>query len=410
MSAERHSRRASPALQKLAEDDPAFAALSLWCRHRDADIEGFAQSTAHEIRYGSAFAQLSLPEQVGLAAHHILHVALRHATRGAGLRTRLGEEFESALFNLGADALINDTLSEIGLIQPRPHVSLRTLKLPDDSLQSWDVERLYFALVGVTREGRGRDDKMERAAEDGFYEDIQLAAAGAEEDGAQGPTEGEWRQHLERALEAGRLAGRGLGVLGHRLADIPETRTPWEVLLRRLAARALREEAHVSFRRPAGRWVAMESEARRAQRPVPVFEPSQQRMLHQPRIVVALDSSGSVSPAQLSLFGAQIGAIAGRGGAEVHLLIFDEEVRSAQTLASRDVARTLGTLELSRDGGTDFRPAIAQAISLQPSLLVMLSDLEGPLPEAPPKFQVIWGLPAAPRTLPPFGRVITLDA
>lgn len=31
-----HASRATAALQKLVEADPAFGSLSLWCRHRDA--------------------------------------------------------------------------------------------------------------------------------------------------------------------------------------------------------------------------------------------------------------------------------------------------------------------------------------------------------------------------------------
>jgi predicted metal-dependent peptidase len=411
MTTPRHSRRASAALQKLAERDPAFAALSLWCAHRDTDLKGPARSTATTISYGPAFTALSLDEQVGLAAHHILHIALRHATRGAGLRTRLGETFETQIFTLGADALINETLLAIGYIQPRPHVTLDTLELPHADVAGWDVERLYFALTEqeTVRRKAGRDSVLHRAAEDGLEEDLEIAAQGAEEDGARGPTEMEWRQHLARALEAGRLAGRGLGMLGHRLADIPETSTPWAVLLRRLAARALQTSPHQSYRRPSGRWVAMEAEARRKRRPVPVFEPSQQRLVHQPRIVVGLDSSGSVTGAQLGLFAAQIGAIARRGGAELHLLVFDEDVRSAQQLNDRDLPRVLGTLDLSRDGGTDFRPVLAQATALAPSLIVMLSDLDGPLPEVPPACPLVWALPASPPGTPPFGKVLVLD-
>ncbi|WP_425093664.1 DUF2201 family putative metallopeptidase [Tropicimonas sp. S265A] len=412
MSDARHSRRASPALQKLAEEDPAFAALALWCKHRDADLDTHARSNATTIFYGPAFEHLRLAEQIGLAAHHILHIALRHATRGAGLRTRLGDAFDAALFNLGADALINDTLAETGLIQPRPHVGLSTLELASTDIVGWDVERLYFALVRAeeARAKMGKSGLSDKAAGDGFSEDVEIAETGSDEDGAQGPSDMEWKQHLDRALEAGRVAGRGLGMLGHRLADIPDTSTPWEVLLRRIAARALRPESHYSFRRPANRWVATEAEARRRGHTVPVFEPSQQRAVHQPRLVIGLDSSGSVSAAQLSLFAAQIGAIARRGGAELHLLVFDEAVRSVTTLSDRNIARAIGQIDFSRDGGTDFRPVLAQAEALVPSLVVMLSDLEGPLPEERPTSELIWAVPHRPAMPPPFGRVLVLDA
>ena len=77
-----HSARATRALRKLSEEDPAFAALALWCTHRDGETgPARARSAGNRITYGAGFDNLSLPEQVGLCAHHILHVAFRHGGR-----------------------------------------------------------------------------------------------------------------------------------------------------------------------------------------------------------------------------------------------------------------------------------------------------------------------------------------
>ena len=54
-----HSARATTALRALQEDDPAIAALSLWCAHRDA-AEGVAQTAADTILYGPGFAALAI--------------------------------------------------------------------------------------------------------------------------------------------------------------------------------------------------------------------------------------------------------------------------------------------------------------------------------------------------------------
>jgi hypothetical protein len=84
-----HSTRAARALAHLGEVDPALAVLALWCRHRDG--AGTTRTSGDVITYGSGFGHLGLPEQVGLVAHHVLHVALRHSSRQAGLAERLGE-------------------------------------------------------------------------------------------------------------------------------------------------------------------------------------------------------------------------------------------------------------------------------------------------------------------------------
>ena len=137
----RHSARATRALQALAEADPAFAALALWIDHRDAEspddapadtrLDGDAQAPAwtdgRTIFYGPAFEDLAADVQMGVAAHQILHVALRHPARDRAMRLRLGEEADPRLFNIAADALVNETLVAAGYSVPRPCVLLLPL-------------------------------------------------------------------------------------------------------------------------------------------------------------------------------------------------------------------------------------------------------------------------------------------
>lgn len=416
-----HSRRATRALQKLSEEDPALAALALWCAHRDADLADLpAESDGAIVRYGAAFEDLSLPEQMGLCAHHILHIALRHSARATALTLRLGPGYDPVVFGIAADALVNETLLAAGYIQPRPHVTFATLaseidaETPGDLLTGYDAERLYMALRTETAakpEGKGKSEKIKAmAGADGFRSDLAPAPTGT--DGDHDTPEArdfEWRQHLARALEAGKLAGRGIGALGYRLADIPQSRTPWEVLLRGLLDRALRAEPRQNYRRPAGRWVAAETEARRTGRPVPVFEPSRQRDTAQPRIVLCIDSSGSVTGADLAHFAAQVARIGRRVAAEVHVLIFDETVQSHQKMRGGNWAQALGDWSFARDGGTNFVDVLERAASLGPSVVVLLTDLDGPLGSPPGRTPVIWACPALPSSTPPFGKVLVLD-
>jgi hypothetical protein len=134
------------ALAHLGEVDPALAVLSLWCGHRDG--EGATRTMGDTIVYGPGFEGLGLPEQVGLAAHHVLHVALRHANRQAGLAERLGPKFDASLYGLAADGIINETLLLAGHGLPRPAVTLtdlldeigRPAKSPVEALADWDAD------------------------------------------------------------------------------------------------------------------------------------------------------------------------------------------------------------------------------------------------------------------------------
>lgn len=411
--AAQHSSRAQRALRGLAEDDPAIAALSLWCLHRD----GEATRTAGEvITYGPDFAALPLHEQKGLAAHHILHVALRHPARLAGLQQRLGKGFDADLYNLAADALVNEALLQADHALPRPAVLLTELlgralgQKPDavQALAEWDVDRLYFALVkAADGQGGAQDAARAYATAQEFDPDLEPAPGDADAAG-EAEQAARWRQHMTRALDAGRQAGRGIGRFGHRLSDIAAPRTPWEVLLRRLVTQAVTVMPQPSARRPSRRWIAGAAHAAQSGALVPGFQPGQRPLTDIARIVVGLDASSSIDEARLGLFWAEITGIARRMRAEVHLLVFDDDIRHRARL---DPGQTRFQVpDLPRGGGTAFIPVIAEAQALGASVLVMLTDLEGETGPAPRGFPVIWALPEAGAVMPPFGRVIDLAA
>ena len=103
-----HSDRARPALVRLTTQDPALGALALWCAHRDAANGPAARTSGDVIWYGPGFDALAPHEQVGLAAHHVLHVALRHGARMGGMAARLGGGFNETLYGLAAAVWTRD--------------------------------------------------------------------------------------------------------------------------------------------------------------------------------------------------------------------------------------------------------------------------------------------------------------
>lgn len=217
--------RGSQAVERLIELAPASGALALWMQHRDVDaidvkslghgskaramndtvarnrrasgtttnghdapvhkttatastrgtllyFDGPIANDGERIFYGPAFERLTLPRQMGLLAHQILHVALRHAPRQQALAGVQGH-VDAELFNVCADAIVNSALAHIDWIELPPRaIHLDTLlqrvlgihePLPA-SLQRWDTETLYRAIDDRQRnrsgsEGRhGRDE------------------------------------------------------------------------------------------------------------------------------------------------------------------------------------------------------------------------------------------------------------
>jgi predicted metal-dependent peptidase len=406
----RHSGRASVALLALNELDPALAALSLWCTHRDTESGPVAETCGQVICYGPAFDQQPAHIQIGLVAHHVLHVALAHAGRLQAVADRQPETFDPELWTLAADAIINEVLLAADFAIPRPAVTLTGLLAatlseaqdPATVLAEWDVERLY---VHLADQDTTRRKAADYARQQSFRADLRAVEARQEDTDAAA----DWRQHVSRAMQAGRLAGRGVGLFGHRLADLPVPRTPWEAILRGIVTRAVTAGPTVTSHRPSRRWMAGETLARARGAPVPAFQPGTRQMRDIPRIVVGLDTSSSIGPARRAMFLGEIAGIARRSGAEVHVIAFDETTEPAVRLDPGQGLHRLVTMTTRQGGGTDFRPLLAAARGIRPSILVVLTDLEGEAGPPPSDLRVLWALPAGAE-LPkvPFGQVISL--
>lgn len=413
----RHSGRATTALRSLTETDPAMAALSLWCAHRDRDQGAAAETEGDTIHYGASFTCFPGHEAQGLAAHHILHVALRHSARMAAMADRLGEGFDPALWALAADSIVNEALLLAGYALPRPalrltgvlQAALGQIVPPRAALAEWDVDRLYLRLrQGGTGEDSAQARARNYAAEQGFAPDIS-PDRGAGPDPEAPKDEAEWRQHVARAMEAGRIAGRGIGRVASMLADLPQPRIPWEIVLRQMLARALLPLPAPAHSRPARAFLAMDAHALATGGPAPAFQPGPARARPAPRVVLALDTSSSIDDDRMAMFMAEVTGIARRMMAEVHLIAFDEAPEPPVRLDLAGWRGQLDALATRRGGGTAFAPVIRAALRLAPSALVILTDLEGDPGPTPPRLPVLWAVPdATGMAPPPFGRLLSM--
>ena len=165
--------RGTRAVQRMVEFAPSTGGLALWMQHRDLPADDQAVSNAapaasappappappvatdgHSLFYSPGFEQWSSAEQVGLVAHEVLHIALRHPQRFVDLQQLLGD-VDLKLFNVCADAIINSALGHLSWLKlPAFAVQLdgllaNALGIHQDvekSLLEWDVEQLYRAI------------------------------------------------------------------------------------------------------------------------------------------------------------------------------------------------------------------------------------------------------------------------
>lgn len=445
------NHRGTRAIQRMVEFAPSTGGLALWVRHHDvngSEAPAIAANDGTSIFYGPGFEGLPLPVQVGLVAHQVLHVALRHPQRRDAL-ARLVGDVDPQLYNLCADAIVNSTLSHLSwlelpagsvLLEDLLSASLNLHQGVEKSLLEWDLERLYRAVddrkwsrasFRGQRRGKGNERNSssgdnggpeaedgtaqaadrERPAADGqcaararYLADRMIAdllpAADAEHPEAEAEQSREWRERIVRAH-----AGDGVhSMLRELLADLPKVRTPWELLLRTQLARGLSHQPDLSWSRPSRSYVA--NQGRIGGRRMP-WEPGFSTAKAVARLAVMVDVSGSIEAPLLGRFAGEIEAITRRLEAGAVVIIGDERVTAVELFEPG--RSNLRDIRFNGGGGTDFTPLLQEAERHAPDIGVFLTDLDGPA-NYRPAFPVLWCVPVAHAAMPhPFGRKLVLD-
>jgi len=185
----------------------------------------------------------------------------------------------------------------------------------------------------------------------------------------------QWKSRLAAAAQAARQAGKLSQSLMRLVDNLLAPQLPWRALLARYLMNAARDD--YSFQRPSRR----ESAALMPR-------------LHSQgvKVVVALDTSGSVRQEELREFLGEIDALKSQVRAEVTLHVCDDKLdaNGPWRFASWEPLRLPD--EVSGGGGTDFRPLFdwVEREHLSPDLLVYFTDAQGYFPEREPHYPVVW--------------------
>ena len=127
-------------------------------------------------------------------------------------------------------------------------------------------------------------------------------------------------------------------------------------------------------------------------------------------VLVAVDTSGSISGQELNLFLSEIQWIARNFPAfRMTLLSVDADIHDKIELRCfADVQKITG---LRGGGGTDFRPVFDYAVKHRKRLIIFFTDGFGTFPERSPNIKTIWVVSpnGAPSKNFPFGKVIRIN-
>jgi predicted metal-dependent peptidase len=129
-----------------------------------------------------------------------------------------------------------------------------------------------------------------------------------------------------------------------------------------------------------------------------------------PEIVIAVDTSGSVTAEELAQFAAEISGILEAYDTTITVIYCDTGINGDPEIFTREDMPL--KLNAKGGGGTDFRPPFAwvQKQGLTPACLIYLTDMACSSFPFDPGYPVLWAkIGTWKSNPPPFGEVIEID-
>lgn len=377
------AKRLSKARVSLLLDSPFFGSLAMRLRMvPDVTVDTMA-TDGQSIYYSEKFvANLSDAELQGVLAHETMHCAGGHIWRRGSRELRK--------WNVATDYAINQLLVNSGFQLP-------SSALLDTRWHDTAPEVIYGMLPDTPQQGSSgaqTSGGTDRQRVDGDNNAPDPGGCGAVLDapGDCAHTEADWKTAVAQARVQAR--GNMPAGLDRWAEEVVKPTLPWRALLREFVERSAKND--YLWSRPNRRWL-------QSGIVLPTLQSDEI-----PQLVVAFDTSGSISRKLLDEFIAELRTIAASFQTTIEVLWCDVKVHrheTWETAVSDWEARPVG------GGGTDFRPVFAwvEQHGWTPSCLVYLSDLAGRFPDAAPEYPTLWCAPAGSVHDPPFGEHLRID-
>lgn len=377
--------RITEARNNLILGAPFFGVLSLRLDVKaDPGIETMAVD-GKTLRYNPEWADaLPFDELVGVTAHEVMHCAAgHHARRGARDLER---------WNTACDYAINPLLIEAGFKLPAE-------AYVNDAFKGMSAEEIYTRLpadgggggAGAGGSGSGGQDAPGDIGGCGSFSDGPGDGVPATEAELSAQAR-EWEIATVQAAAAAKGAGQMPGAGVWLVEQITAPKVSWRDILREFITERTRTE--YSWLPPNRRYVHQG-----------LYLPSRDsRKLGE--IVVAVDTSGSVSDEVLKAFAAEVnGIVEDAQPSRIHVVYCDTKVHRAESYEPDD---TPIRMEVEGRGGTAFAPVWdwIEENGVEPACAVYLTDLDSPRFGSEPPYPVLWL--STWKTAAPFGEVIKL--
>lgn len=317
--------------------------------------------------------QLTDPaHRYGVVKHEILHLVFRHLF--------VREPFlDPMLMNVAFDLVVNQYVERAQL----PDDSIFLSSFPNLALQTGQTWFYYYKKLEDLRQGRG--GKASGTPDQETLNNIRSDSNGLERHQP-------WREirshselerdaaelHLDSLLRTAhqRTSARAWGAMPGDVREILDNLLPqaaprlqWQLLLRLFAESAAKTRLKNTMKRPSKRYGT-----------VPGL-----KIRHLQRLLVAIDTSGSIGPDELKIFFQEIFHL-WRSGAQIDILEADTKVYRQYPYKGKTPETVTGR------GGTDFNDALQLANREYPDGFIYFTDGYAAKPNIRPRMPVLWVL------------------
>ena len=307
--------------------------------------------------YGRKFVDgLSEPELKGLILHENLHKAFRHTTVWKHLYKK-----KPRLANMACDYVINLMIHDSdpnGIVVKLPEGGLL-----DEKYRGMDAGTVYKLLEEECKKngkGNGSGEDEEEGGQ-GFDEHDWESAEDMSEDEKQ-----QLAREIDQALRQGALlAGKLSGNVPREITEAMEAKVDWREVLRDFVNSICADKDNSTWRRPNRRWVDQN-----------IYMPSSIGEAVG-RIVVGIDTSGSIGQAEIGQFLGELISICNHVQPEgIDLVYWDTEVAGHEKYDRGDFEAIMSSTKPAGGGGTDPRcvPEYLEKHKMNPECVIMLTD------------------------------------
>lgn len=349
---------------ELIRTQPFFGTLALrlkLCEIDSSIVPVMGTDGANLFYNADAVSKMSQPETIGVVMHEVLHCAFQHMWRR--------HHRNANKWNQACDYVINSIILE-------QRYSLPKGRLWNSKYNGMSAEEVYEKLPNdeSSNKGAGSDgwdfgsslDPSVPNPETGKRQSASAAAAASKD----------WEIATKQAAHIAKQRGLLPGSIGTLVEELLQPQIPWRQQLWRFFNQ--RKPDRISWNKPNRRLIAQG-----------IYMPSK-RFIPTGDVVIAVDTSGSISDEELQIFASEI--------KEIHKALQPKKMWVADVDTEiHDRVKEYTQYDEPQftyvgRGGTDFEPVFqwVKENNINPDALVYLTDGYAPWPKEIPNYPVLW--------------------